>query len=211
MDLSDFRRDYSDRGLHRADLADDPLRQFEQWFGHATEVGVPEPNAASLATVDDHGMPFQRIVLIKYFDAAGFVFFTNLQSRKAAQLAANPRASLLLPWITLERQVIIQGRTERVSTAESVKYFASRPRDSQLGAWVSNQSSVITSRKLLLQKLSEIREKFAHGEIPLPSFWGGFRLVPATIEFWQGGPARLHDRFLYTRTGPTWQIDRLAP
>lgn len=211
MDLSDFRRDYSDRGLHRADLDDCPTRQFGQWFGHATELEVPEPNAATLATVDESGMPFQRIVLIKYFDDKGFVFFTNFQSRKAAQLAANPRASLLLPWVTLERQVIIQGSAEKISTAESVKYFASRPRDSQLGAWVSNQSSVISSRKFLLQKLAEIREKFAQGEIPLPSFWGGYRVVPETIEFWQGGPGRLHDRFLYTRSGGAWQIDRLSP
>jgi pyridoxamine 5'-phosphate oxidase len=211
MDLSDFRRDYSDRGLHRADLDDDPLRQFEQWFGHARELGVPEPNAATLATVDASGMPFQRLVLIKYFDRQGFVFFTNFESRKAAQLAANPRASLLLPWITLERQVIIQGAAEKISTTESVKYFASRPRESQLGAWVSEQSSVISSRKLLLQKLNEIRQKFSQGEIPLPSFWGGYRVVPEMVEFWQGGPGRLHDRFLYTRSGDNWRIDRLSP
>lgn len=211
MDLSDFRRDYSNRGLHRADLDDNPVHQFEQWFGHANELQVPEPNAATLATVDASGMPFQRTVLIKYFDDRGFVFFTNFESRKSAQLAANPRASLLLPWVTLERQVIIQGTTERISTAESIKYFATRPRDSQLGAWVSNQSSVISSRKFLLQKLSEIREKFSHGEIPLPSFWGGYRVVPEMIEFWQGGPARLHDRFLYTRHTENWRIERLSP
>lgn len=211
MDLSEFRRDYSDRGLHRDDLADDPVRQFEQWFGHASELKIPEPNAATLATVDQAGMPYQRTVLIKYFDTGGFVFFTNFQSRKAAQLATNPRASLLLPWLTLERQVIIQGSAEKISTAESVKYFASRPRDSQLGAWVSNQSSVINSRKFLLQKLGEIREKFSNGEIPLPSFWGGYRVVPAMIEFWQGGPGRLHDRFLYTRHGESWRIERLSP
>jgi len=211
MDLSDFRRDYSDRGLHRADLDASPVRQFGQWFGHATELGIPEPNAATLATVDESGMPFQRTVLIKYFDEKGFVFFTNFQSRKAAQLAANPRASLLLPWVTLERQVIIQGTAEKISTAESVKYFATRPRDSQLGAWVSNQSSVISSRKFLLQKLAEIREKFSQGAIPLPSFWGGYRVVPEMVEFWQGGPGRLHDRFLYTRGGDDWQIERLSP
>ena len=211
MDLSEFRRDYSDRGLHRDDLSDDPVRQFEQWFGHASELKIPEPNAATLATVDQTGMPYQRTVLIKYFDTGGFVFFTNFQSRKAAQLAANPRASLLLPWLTLERQVIIQGSAEKISTAESVKYFASRPRDSQLGAWVSNQSSVINSRKFLLQKLGEIRKKFSNGEIPLPSFWGGYRVVPEMIEFWQGGPGRLHDRFLYTRHGESWRIERLSP
>jgi len=211
MDLSEFRRDYSDRGLHRADLDACPVRQFGQWFGHATELGVPEPNAATLATADQAGMPFQRTVLIKYYDEKGFVFFTNFESRKAAQLAANPRASLLLPWITLERQVIIQGSAEKISTAESVRYFATRPRDSQLGAWVSNQSSVISSRKFLLQKLAEIRKKFAQGEIPLPSFWGGYRVVPASVEFWQGGPGRLHDRFLYTRSDADWQVERLSP
>jgi len=211
MDLSEFRREYSERGLHRKDLSPDPHRQFEHWFQQATELQVPEPNAASLASVDESGMPFQRLVLLKYFDERGFVFFTNYESRKARQLAANPNASLLFPWVTLERQVIIQGTTVRISTAESLKYFASRPHDSQLGAWVSHQSSVITSRKFLIQKLAEIRTKFADGKIPLPSFWGGYRLVPESIEFWQGGPARLHDRFLYTRSGDAWSIDRLAP
>jgi pyridoxamine 5'-phosphate oxidase len=212
MDLFEFRREYSERGLRRGDLDPDPNRQFEQWFRQATELEVPEPNAASLATVDDSGMPFQRVVLLKYFDDRGFVFFTNYESRKARQLAANPKASLLFPWITLERQVTILGSATRISTAESLKYFASRPHDSQLGAWVSNQSSVITSRKFLIQKLAEIRAKFADGRIPLPSFWGGYRIVPESIEFWQGGPARLHDRFLYTRTSEGgWSIDRLAP
>lgn len=211
MDLADFRKDYSARGLHRSDLAPDPLRQFETWFQQAVELGVPEPNAASLATVDPNGMPFQRTVLLKYFDSSGFVFFTNHESRKARQIAANPRVSLLFPWITLERQAIIQGRAGKIPASESLKYFASRPRESQLGAWVSNQSSVVSSRKLLLQKLDEMRRKFAHGEIPLPSFWGGYRVVPETIEFWQGGPGRLHDRFLYTRQETSWQIDRLAP
>jgi pyridoxamine 5'-phosphate oxidase len=212
MDLFEFRREYSERGLRRGDLDPDPNRQFEQWFRQATELEVPEPNAASLATVDDSGMPFQRVVLLKYFDDRGFVFFTNYESRKARQLAVNPKASLLFPWITLERQVTILGSATRISTAESLKYFASRPHDSQLGAWVSNQSSVITSRKFLIQKLAEIRAKFADGRIPLPSFWGGYRIVPESIEFWQGGPARLHDRFLYTRTSEGgWSIDRLAP
>jgi len=181
MDLFEFRREYSERGLHRGDLDPDPNRQFEQWFRQATELEVPEPNAASLATVDDSGMPFQRVVLLKYFDERGFVFFTNYESRKARQLATNPKASLLFPWITLERQVIILGSATRISTAESLKYFASRPHDSQLGAWVSNQSSVITSRKFLIQKLAEIRTKFADGRIPLPSSEGGWsidRLAP---------------------------------
>lgn len=211
MDLSDFRKEYSARGLHRADLAADPISQFAAWFGQATELHVPEPNAMSLATVDVDGMPYQRSVLLKYFDASGFVFFTNYHSRKSAHIAANPRVCAIFPWITLERQVIIQGRAERISTAESLRYFASRPRDSQIGAWVSNQSEIITSRKFLLQKLAEIRDKFSHGEVPLPSFWGGYRIVPQTIEFWQGGPARLHDRFLYHHAPDGWSIERLSP
>ena len=211
MDLAAFRKEYSDRGLRREDLNADPVAQFSEWFIQATEVGVHEPNAMTLATVDEDGMPFQRTVLLKYFDREGFVFFTNYSSRKSKQIAANPRVSLLFPWITLERQVIIQGRAEKISTAESLRYFASRPRESQIGAWVSNQSEVITSRKFLMQKLAEIRDKFQHGEIPLPSFWGGYRVAPESIEFWQGGPARLHDRFLYRQQDDGWAIERLAP
>lgn len=211
MDLADFRKEYSERGLRREELNPEPVAQFSEWFIQATELAVHEPNAMTLATVDASGMPFQRTVLLKYYDMDGFVFFTNYSSRKAKQIAANPKVSLLFPWITLERQVIVQGRAEKISTAESLRYFASRPRESQIGAWVSNQSEVITSRKFLMQKLAEIRDKFQHGEIPLPSFWGGYRVVPESIEFWQGGPARLHDRFLYRRHGSEWNIERLAP
>ncbi len=189
----------------------DPIAQFNEWFSHATELAVPEPNAMTLATVDASGAPFQRTVLLKYYDPDGFVFFTHYGSRKAKHIALNPRVSLLFPWITLERQVIIHGRTEKISTAESLRYFASRPRESQIGAWVSNQSEVITSRKFLLQKLAEAREKFHRGEIPLPSFWGGYRVVPESLEFWQGGPGRLHDRFFYHLHDGAWQIERLAP
>lgn len=189
----------------------DPVAQFSTWFTQATDVGLHEPNAMTLATVDETGMPYQRTVLLKYYDGGGFVFFTNYASRKARQMELNPRVSLLFPWITLERQVIIQGTVEKISSAESLKYFVSRPRESQIGAWVSNQSEVITSRKFLMQKLAEIKDKFSHGEIPLPSFWGGYRVVPQTIEFWQGGPARLHDRFLYRKDNSTWAIDRLSP
>lgn len=211
MDLADFRKEYSDRGLRREELNADPVAQFYEWFQQATELSVHEPNAMTLATVDEDGMPFQRTVLLKYYDKDGFVFFTNYGSRKSKQIAINPKVSLLFPWITLERQVIVQGTAEKISTAESLKYFTSRPRESQIGAWVSNQSEVITSRKFLMQKLAEIREKFEHGEIPLPSFWGGYRVQPQSIEFWQGGPARLHDRFLYQKEDSTWNISRLSP
>ena len=211
MDLAEFRKEYSDRGLKREEMNADPVAQFSEWFSQATELGLHEPNAMTLATVDESGMPYQRTVLLKYYDSDGFVFFTNYGSRKARQMAQNPRVSLLFPWILLERQIIIQGMVEKISSAESLKYFTSRPRESQIGAWVSNQSEVITSRKFLMQKLAEIQEKFSHGEIPLPSFWGGYRVVPQMIEFWQGGPARLHDRFLYQREGATWKIERLSP
>lgn len=212
MDLSDFRREYSSKGLHREELKSDPIQQFSQWFEQATALAVHEPNAMSLATVDPEGRPNQRTVLLKYFDASGFVFFTNYSSRKAKEIAQNSQVCLLFPWITLERQVIIQGRAEKTTTAESMKYFLSRPHDSQVGAWVSNQSEVISSRKFLMQKLSEVREKFKAGEVPLPSFWGGYRVVPESIEFWQGGPARLHDRFQYRQCDQgTWEIHRLSP
>jgi pyridoxamine 5'-phosphate oxidase len=211
MDLAEFRKEYSDRGLHREDLDENPIRQFETWFQQAAALAVQEPNAMMLATVDERGMPFQRTVLLKYFDESGFVFFTNYTSRKARHMDANPQVSLLFPWIRLERQVIVQGRAERVGTAESLRYFSSRPRESQIGAWVSDQSAVITSRKFLMQKLAEIRQKFHQGEVPLPSFWGGYRVVPEAIEFWQGGPARLHDRFLYERLDDGWTINRLSP
>lgn len=211
MDLSDFRKEYSDRGLRREDLDGDPMVQFERWFRQAVELHLHEPNAMSLATADAAGRPLLRTVLLKYFDAGGFVFFTNYQSRKAKHIAENPQVSLMFPWVVLERQVIVQGRAEKISAAESLKYFTSRPRESQLGAWVSDQSSVISSRKLLLQKLAEIKDKFTHGEVPLPSFWGGYRVVPETVEFWQGGSARLHDRFFYELKDGAWEIERLSP
>lgn len=211
MDLSDFRKEYSDRGLHRKDLLADPVEQFATWFRHAIDLRLHEPNAMSLATVDERGMPGQRTVLLKAFDTRGFVFFTNYTSRKAAHLETNPRASLLFPWITVERQIIVQGRVEKTTEEESLGYFVSRPRDSQIGAWVSHQSAVIGSRVELEEKLAEIRARFPEGDIPLPPFWGGYRVIPETIEFWQGGAARLHDRFIYTREGSGWRIDRLSP
>ncbi|MBK1882613.1 pyridoxamine 5'-phosphate oxidase [Luteolibacter pohnpeiensis] len=211
MDLFQFRKEYSSRGLRRADLNPNPAQQFADWFAQATEVGFHEPNAMSLASVDESGMPFQRIVLLKSFDDQGFTFFTNYTSRKAKHLEHCPKASLLFPWITLERQVIIQGTVEKVTPAESAEYFSARPRESQIGAWVSNQSDVIPSREFLMNKLEEIRNRFGDGEVPLPEFWGGYRLMPENIEFWQGGPARLHDRFFYQKTESGWSIDRLSP
>jgi len=211
MDLADFRKEYSGRGLSRDELDSNPVAQFSDWFSQATDLKLHEPNAMTLATVDESGMPYQRTVLLKYFDEDGFVFFSSYESRKGRQMRHNPRVSLLFPWITLERQVIVQGVAERISTAESLRYFLSRPRESQIGAWVSNQSEVIASREFLMQKLASVREELGSGEIPLPSFWGGYRVKPATIEFWQGGPARLHDRFLYRREDLGWNMERLSP
>ncbi len=212
MDLSDYRQEYTGRGMHRADLDPDPVRQFEVWFQQATQLGLHEPNAMSLATADLSGRSLIRTVLLKGVDAAGFVFYTNYESRKAAHMAENPQVSLLFPWVLLERQVIVQGRVEKVSAEETTRYFHSRPRESQLGAWVSQQSTVIESRQVLTGKLAELAARFEGGEVPVPPFWGGYRVVPETIEFWQGGPARLHDRFLYTRQGAaSWGIERLSP
>jgi len=213
MDIAGFRKEYLKGGLRRADLDPDPMRQFAEWFAQAVEAGIDEPNAMILATVDGEAMPAQRTVLLKYYDGGGFVFFTNYESRKARHLTARPVAGLLFPWLSLERQVVVQGSVEKVGKAESLKYFLSRPRESQLGAWVSQQSQVISSRSILETKLAELRRKFSSGEVPLPSFWGGYRVVPSAIEFWQGGAGRLHDRFLYTRdTDPGgWTIKRLSP
>lgn len=211
QDLADLRREYGSRPLRRADLDADPLVQFDRWFREATQAGVVEPNAMNVATVDAAGQPSSRTVLLKFYDARGFVFYTNLGSRKARELGGNPRAALLLFWPELHRQVKIRGTAERTTAAESLGYFMRRPRESQLGAWVSNQSQPISSRALLEQQLHEMRHKFAAGEVPLPSFWGGFRVKPHEIEFWQGRENRLHDRFLYTGREQGWRIERLAP
>lgn len=212
MDISSFRNEYLKGTLHRKDLDPVPMAQFEKWFNQAVDVGIPEPNAISLATVDELGRPSLRTVLVKYFDERGFVFFTNYESRKAREMAQNDQVSIMFPWLTLERQVIICGKVSKVSKAESLKYFLTRPKNSQLGAWVSQQSSVISSRKLLEMKLAELKRKFSAGAIPLPSFWGGYRVEPHTIEFWQGGPGRVHDRLQYTRQEDnSWIIERLAP
>jgi len=212
MDIHALREEYKIGELRRKDLQDDPFQQFEIWFQQACNAELLEPNAMTLATVSDRGQPFMRTVLLKYFDNSGFVFFTNYESRKADQIEANPRVSILFTWLPLQRQVHITGTAEKVTTEESWQYFTSRPRGSQLGAWTSQQSSIISSRQLLLMQFEKIKQKFLDGEIPLPDFWGGYRIVPDSFEFWQGCTNRLHGRFLYTlQEDKSWQIHRLAP
>lgn len=212
IDLAELRREYSGCELDVDSVDPSPFRQFAAWFEQATKAQLLEPNAMVLATASQAGQPTQRTVLLKYFDAAGFVFFTNYRSRKATQMAENAQVSVLFPWLDLERQVEINGAVTKVSALESVRYFARRPRESQLGAWVSQQSSVVTTRSVLLGKLEEMRQKFAAGEVPLPSFWGGFRLAPHRFEFWQGRPSRLHDRIEYASDGSGgWTRQRLSP
>lgn len=209
--IAHLRREYTRGGLRRKDLPDDPIALFEQWLSQACEAKLPDPTAMTVATVDEQGQPWQRIVLLKHYDAQGMVFYTNLGSRKALQLAHNPRISLHFPWHYLERQVMVLGEVEKLSPLEVLKYFHSRPRDSQIGAWVSKQSSRISARGILEGKFLELKQKFQQGEVPLPSFWGGYRVKFHTMEFWQGGEHRLHDRFIYQRDQDGWKIDRLAP
>ena len=212
MDISDYRREYMSQGLEQEALFDDPFKQFECWFKQATDAGIQDPNAFSLATYDIANGPSIRTVLLKLFDPQGFVFFTNYNSRKSLQIQNAPQVAMLFPWITLNRQVKIEGHCEKISTAASLKYFATRPRGSQIGAWCSNQSEVIESRSFLEQKYREAAEKFKAGSVPLPSSWGGYRIIPKRIEFWQGQENRLHDRFQYSRQGDeSWSIERLAP
>lgn len=209
----DLRIDYGRGRLDESTVAADPLQQFAQWFEAAQAAGLPEPNAMTAATADAAGAPSARVVLLKSFDARGFVFFTNYESRKGRELAANPRACLVFYWQPLERQVRIDGTVERVSRAESEAYFRSRPAAAQVGAWVSHQSSVIASRAELERREAELAARFAGGPVPLPDFWGGYRVVPQAVEFWQGRPSRLHDRILYTRSadGTSWMRQRLSP
>jgi pyridoxamine 5'-phosphate oxidase len=212
MDIHHLREDYTQGELHRKDLQADPFKQFELWFQQACSAELEEPNAMILATASAQGQPLVRTVLLKYFDPQGFVFFTNYGSRKAQHIEENSQVSLLFLWLPLQRQIQITGIAAKVSTAESLSYFASRPRGSQLGAWCSPQSSVVSSRQMLLMEFEKIKQKFENHEIPLPSFWGGFRVIPKSFEFWQGRSNRLHDRFLYApQEDQSWQIQRLAP
>jgi pyridoxamine 5'-phosphate oxidase len=215
-DLSQLRRDYRRRGLQRTDLHADPLEQFRLWFEQACAAELLEPNAMVLSTSDGQ-RPSSRTVLLKAFDRRGFVFFTNYASRKAQEIDATTQVSLLFPWYGLERQVIVLGPAERISTAESLAYFVSRPFGSRLGAWVSQQSTVISSRSILEMQWQHLKQRFADGQVPLPSGWGGYRVEPLELEFWQGGENRLHDRFRYRRSPQpegkevNWSIERLAP
>ncbi len=189
-----------------------PFLQFEKWFNQSVDSEIEDPNAMIASTVDNFGMPSTRTVLLKAFDSKGFVFYTNYESRKSKELEYNPKIALLFPWFPLSRQLIIQGEVEKVSKMESVKYFLSRPFGSQLGAWVSHQSQIISSRNILEMQLREMKEKFKKGKIPLPDNWGGYRVKPVFFEFWQGQPNRLHDRISYSlQPDGTWKIERLAP
>lgn len=212
MNVSGLRRSATGFALDREDLHEDPIVQFEDWFRYACETVPMDPNAVSIATVDEHNQPSSRTVLLKYFDERGFVFFTNFESKKAEHIEKNPSVAMLFFWSDAARQVKIRGKAERIPTSETLKYFVSRPRGSQIGAWVSSQSSVISSRSLLESKFQELKTKFKNKEVPLPSFWGGYRVVPDQIEFWQGRRNRLHDRFQYSlHDDGRWAIERLAP
>ena len=207
-----FRREYIAGGLSREMLDACPIRQFEGWLEQAVKAGLKDPTAMVLATVDEAGLPWQRIVLLKGLSHGGFVFYTNYGSAKAAAIAHNPRVSLLFPWNELDRQVIVGGRVEKMSVVESASYFMTRPRESQIAAWASRQSRPISARALLEKQAQVLREKFGKGEIPMPDFWGGYRVLPERVEFWQGGEHRLHDRFLYRRQADaSWTIEQLQP
>ena len=212
LDIAALRHDYVAHGLRRADLDLDPIKQFGIWFGEAAAAQIRDVNAMTLATATPDGAPSARIVLLKAISDRGFVFFTNYLSDKGRQLDANPRAALCLFWVQLERQIRIEGSVEKTSREESEEYFRSRPLGSRLGAWTSSQSEVIANRKALEARLTEVTAKYEGADVPLPAHWGGYRVNPTAIEFWQGRTNRLHDRFRYTREGEgAWRIDRLSP
>jgi pyridoxamine 5'-phosphate oxidase len=213
IDLAGLRREYETKGLRRADMHPDPIEQFATWFSTAVNSGLLEANAITLATVSPDGMPSARVVLLKAFDERGFVFFTNYDSSKGRDLETNPRASFAVYWPSLHRQIRVCGQTEKTSRDESEKYFHSRPRGSQLGAWVSRQSEVIDARRILDARMAEMVQRFSEKDvIDLPPHWGGYRVVPSEMEFWQGRADRLHDRFRYTRQSDgSWLLERLAP
>ncbi|WP_017319371.1 pyridoxamine 5'-phosphate oxidase [Mastigocladopsis repens] len=210
--IADLRKDYTLQGLSVSDVDPNPFIQFRQWFDQAIAAQLPEPNAMTLATATPDGKPSARMVLLKGFDERGFVFYTNYNSQKGQELAENPQASLVFWWAELERQVRISGRVEKVSENESDEYFYSRPLNSRLGAWASNQSEVIESREILEQRMQELQIKYQNEDVKRPRHWGGLRVIPTEIEFWQGRSNRLHDRLLYTRlNNGSWEIMRLSP
>lgn len=211
MSLADRRMDYETAGLDVADVLPDPIAQWWQWYDQAEAAGATEPNAMVVATVDDHGVPDARVVLVKGVDERGFCFYTNYESDKSRQLDAHPVGSIVFAWLQLHRQVRIRGAMERVSATESDDYYASRPRGSQIGAWASPQSSVLTGRDELERRAADVEERYHDRPIPRPPHWGGWRLRPDTIEFWQGRPSRLHDRIRYRLVAGNWVIERLAP
>lgn len=212
LSTAELRERLLHEGLVRENLDLDPVRQFEQWYQQALDTDLYEPSAMSLATVDANGQPWQRMVLLKLFDQQGFVFFTNYGSRKASHIKSNAKVSLLFPWHLIGRQVKITGTAAKITALESLKYFVSRPRGSQIGAWSSPQSQIINSRAVLESMVEQAKQKYADNEIPLPDFWGGYRIKPNTFEFWQARESRLHDRFIYQQeSSDTWKIERLAP
>lgn len=208
---AELRKEYMRRGLSESELDPDPIRQFQRWFDEATSAGLIEPNAMTLATATRDGHPSARMVLLKGFDARGFVFYTNYESRKGGELEQNPQAALVFFWVELERQVRVEGRVERAAPEESDAYFASRPLGSQIGAWASAQSRVIAGREPLERRTAELEDEYAGREVPRPSQWGGYRVVPHVIEFWQGRPSRLHDRLRYRQKDGGWIVERLSP
>ncbi|HEX6434367.1 MAG TPA: pyridoxamine 5'-phosphate oxidase [Gemmatimonadales bacterium] len=209
--VADLRREYARARLDEAHVSRDPVTEFARWFEEAVKAEVQEPNAMTLASVSPEGAPSARIVLLKGFDERGFIFFTDYRSQKGTELQQNPRAALVFYWPEVERQVRITGATTPIDREESEAYFRTRPRGSRISAWVSHQSQVIASRKLLEDRVPELESMYPADDVPLPPYWGGFRVLPATVEFWQGRISRLHDRIRYTRSGKTWRIERLSP